>query len=61
MSRDSLVAYRRLAVTGIVEKPTVEYARTSLVTPGLPAGEFLSVFGLYIIVRPRTGRTLAPS
>lgn len=31
------------------EKPTVEYARENLRVPGLPGGEYLTVFGQYII------------
>jgi UTP--glucose-1-phosphate uridylyltransferase len=31
----------------IVEKPTVEFARKNLVTPGLPAGNYLAHFGMW--------------
>ena len=32
----------------IVEKPSVEFARDNLVTPGLPAGNYLAHFGMWI-------------
>ncbi|MBC8107887.1 MAG: nucleotidyl transferase [Anaerolineae bacterium] len=32
----------------IVEKPTIEYARQNLVTPMLPAGNYLAHFGMHI-------------
>jgi UTP--glucose-1-phosphate uridylyltransferase len=32
----------------IVEKPPIELARQSLVTPGLPAGNYLSHFGMHV-------------
>lgn len=32
----------------IVEKPSVEVAREKLVTPGLPAGNYLSHFGMHV-------------
>ena len=32
----------------IIEKPTIEYAREHLVTPGLPAGNYLAHFGMWI-------------
>jgi UTP--glucose-1-phosphate uridylyltransferase len=32
----------------IVEKPTVDFARERLVTPGLPAGNYLAHFGMWI-------------
>ena len=32
----------------IVEKPTVEFARSHLVTPGLPAGNYLAHFGMWV-------------
>ena len=32
----------------IVEKPTIEYARQHLVTPGLPAGNYLAHFGMWV-------------
>lgn len=40
---------RVLNVTEFVEKPTIDYARSNLLVPGLSAGEYLTVFGLYII------------
>jgi UTP-glucose-1-phosphate uridylyltransferase len=43
---------RLLNVTEFAEKPTVDYARSNLRVPGLQAGEYLTVFGLYII-KPR--------
>ena len=38
-----------LNVTEFAEKPTVDYARSNLRVPGLPEGEYLTVFGQYII------------
>jgi UTP-glucose-1-phosphate uridylyltransferase/mevalonate kinase len=38
-----------LNVTEFAEKPTLDYARTNLRVPGLPDGEYLTVFGQYII------------
>jgi len=32
----------------IIEKPSIEVARQSLVTPGLPAGNYLSHFGMHV-------------
>src|SRR4051812_43456872 len=32
----------------IVEKPSIEQARTDLVTPGLPAGNYLAHFGMHV-------------
>jgi UTP--glucose-1-phosphate uridylyltransferase len=43
---------RVLNVTEFSEKPTVDYARSSLRVPGLPEGEYLTVFGQYIL-KPR--------
>jgi len=40
---------RLLNVTEFAEKPTLDYARTSLRVPGLPDGEYLTVFGQYVI------------
>ena len=40
---------RLLNVTEFAEKPTVDYARNNLRIPGLPADEYLTVFGQYII------------
>jgi len=36
-------------VTEFAEKPTPDYARSNLRTPGLPEDEYLTVFGQYII------------
>ncbi len=36
-------------ITEFAEKPTMEYARENLVVEGLPEGEYLTVFGQYII------------
>jgi UTP-glucose-1-phosphate uridylyltransferase/mevalonate kinase len=38
-----------LSVTEFAEKPTLDYARTNLRVSGLPDGEYLTVFGQYII------------
>lgn len=38
-----------LAVHEVVEKPTIEYARSSLATTGVPEGKFLTAFGLYVL------------
>jgi UTP-glucose-1-phosphate uridylyltransferase/mevalonate kinase len=40
---------RLLSITEFAEKPTLDYARSNLLVPGLPAGEYLTVFGEYII------------
>jgi UTP--glucose-1-phosphate uridylyltransferase len=40
---------RMLNVTEFSEKPTIDYARTNLRVPGLPQGEYLTVFGQYVI------------
>jgi UTP-glucose-1-phosphate uridylyltransferase len=40
---------RLLNITEFAEKPTLDYARTSLRVSGLPEGEYLTVFGQYII------------
>jgi len=40
---------RLLNITEFAEKPTADYARSNLVVPGLPKGEYLTVFGQYII------------
>jgi UTP-glucose-1-phosphate uridylyltransferase/mevalonate kinase len=42
-------ANRLLNVTEFAEKPTVDYARSSLRVPGFPDGEYLTVFGQYVI------------
>ncbi len=36
-------------ITEFAEKPTVDYARNNLVVDGLPEGEYLTLFGQYII------------
>jgi len=36
-------------ITEFAEKPTLDYARSNLRTPGLPEDEYLTVFGQYII------------
>jgi UTP-glucose-1-phosphate uridylyltransferase/mevalonate kinase len=38
-----------LNVTEFAEKPNLDYARTNLRVPGVPEGEYLTVFGQYII------------
>jgi len=38
-----------LNINEFAEKPTVDYARNNLRVPGLPEGEYLTVFGQYII------------
>ncbi len=38
-----------LNITEFAEKPTVDYARTNLHVAGMPEGEYLTVFGQYII------------
>jgi UTP-glucose-1-phosphate uridylyltransferase/mevalonate kinase len=40
---------RLLNVTEFAEKPTIDYARSNLIVPGLQDGEYLTVFGMYII------------
>ena len=40
---------RLLNITEFAEKPTIDYARNNLLVPGLGSGEYLTVFGLYII------------
>jgi UTP-glucose-1-phosphate uridylyltransferase len=40
---------RLLNVTEFAEKPTIDYARNNLLVPGLPEGQYLTVFGMYII------------
>jgi UTP-glucose-1-phosphate uridylyltransferase/mevalonate kinase len=40
---------RLLNVSEFAEKPTLDYARTNLRVPGLPVGEYLTVFGQYIL------------
>jgi UTP-glucose-1-phosphate uridylyltransferase len=40
---------RLLNVTELAEKPTPDYARAHLVVAGLPVGEYLTVFGQYIV------------
>jgi UTP-glucose-1-phosphate uridylyltransferase/mevalonate kinase len=38
-----------LNVNEFAEKPTVDYARSQLRVPGLPDGEYLTVFGQYVV------------
>jgi UTP--glucose-1-phosphate uridylyltransferase len=38
-----------LSVSEFSEKPTVDYAQNSLRVPGFPDGEYITVFGQYII------------
>ena len=38
-----------LNITEFAEKPTVDYARSNLLVPGLPEDEYLTLFGQYII------------
>jgi UTP-glucose-1-phosphate uridylyltransferase len=38
-----------LSVTEFAEKPTVDYARHNLTVPGFAPGEYLTVFGQYVI------------
>ena len=40
---------RLMNVTEFAEKPTADYARTNLRVPGFPEGEYLTVFGQYVI------------
>ncbi len=40
---------RVLSITEFAEKPTLDYARHNLRVPGLPQGEYLTLFGQYII------------
>lgn len=40
---------RLLNVTEFAEKPTIDYARSNLLVPGLPDDQYLTVFGMYII------------
>jgi UTP-glucose-1-phosphate uridylyltransferase/mevalonate kinase len=40
---------RLLNITELAEKPTADYARASLRVPGYPEGEYLTVFGQYVI------------
>ncbi len=44
-----LEANRVLNITEFAEKPTVDYARERLFISGLPEGEYLTLFGQYII------------
>jgi len=41
--------YLLINVTEFAEKPTLDYARSNLHTPGLPEDEYLTVFGQYVI------------
>jgi UTP-glucose-1-phosphate uridylyltransferase len=40
---------RLLTITEFAEKPTPDYARANLRIPGLPEGEYLTVFGQYVL------------
>jgi UTP-glucose-1-phosphate uridylyltransferase/mevalonate kinase len=40
---------RLMNVTEFSEKPTIDYARSNLRVPAFPEGEYLTVFGMYII------------
>jgi UTP-glucose-1-phosphate uridylyltransferase/mevalonate kinase len=42
-------ANRLLNLTEFAEKPTVDYARSNLRVPGFPDGEYLTIFGQYVI------------
>jgi UTP-glucose-1-phosphate uridylyltransferase/mevalonate kinase len=42
-------AHRLLNLTEFAEKPTVDYARSNLRVPGFPDGEYLTMFGQYVI------------
>jgi UTP--glucose-1-phosphate uridylyltransferase len=44
-----LKAEELLNVTEFAEKPNIDYARTHLLVPSLPEGEYLTLFGQYII------------
>jgi len=44
-----LEANRVLNITEFAEKPTIDYAREHLFISGLPQGEYLTLFGQYII------------
>jgi len=49
VSGDWLDGNRLLELAKIVEKPTVDYARSNLRVSGLPEREYLAVFGQYIL------------
>jgi len=38
-----------LSISAFAEKPTPDYARTNLRVPGFPEGEYLTLFGQYIV------------
>ena len=38
-----------LGISSFAEKPTADYARTNLRVPGFPEGEYLTLFGQYIV------------
>lgn len=40
---------RVLSVTEFAEKPTVDYAREKLRIEGIPEGNYLTIFGIYVI------------
>ena len=43
---------RRLNITEFAEKPAADYARAHLRVPGVPDGEYLTVFGQYVLEPP---------
>ena len=47
-----LEAEKLMNVTEFAEKPTLDYARTNLRVPGFPDGDYLTVFGQYVL-KPR--------
>jgi UTP-glucose-1-phosphate uridylyltransferase/mevalonate kinase len=40
---------RRLNITEFAEKPTADFARSHLQVPGIPDGQYLTIFGQYVI------------
>jgi len=46
---DWLIDQEVLNISEFAEKPTAEYARENLCVPGLPEGDYLTVFGQYIV------------
>jgi UTP-glucose-1-phosphate uridylyltransferase/mevalonate kinase len=44
-----LESSRLLSIREFAEKPTADYARNNLRVPGFPEGEYLTVFGQYVI------------
>lgn len=49
-----------IAVSEIAEKPAVEYARANLIVPGVPEGQYVTAFGLYVL-KPDIFRLLQES